>query len=88
MGTWSVKFSHTAEKQEAIAKLLCPEKSMFLRPFASDSKAAAGHLTKPTPSGLVEEDGREWPQKGDFNGQMSVAIASQTTQRKKRLRFN
>ena len=27
-------------------------------------------------SGLGEENGREWPQKGDFNGQMSFTIAS------------
>ena len=49
---------------------------MILRPFASGSKADTGHLTRPTPRGLVEENGREWPQKGDFNGQMSFAIAS------------
>ena len=53
---------------------------MILRPFASGSKAATCHSTRPTPQphkgGLGEENGREWPQKGDFNGQMSFAIAS------------
>ena len=62
---------------EEIAKLLCPEKSMILRPFESGSNADTGHLTRPTPRGLGEENGREWPQKGDFNGQMSDAIASE-----------
>ena len=50
---------------------------MILRPFASGSNAATGHLTRPTPSGLDEENGREWPRKGDFNGQMSFAIATE-----------
>ena len=61
---------------EAVAKLLCPEKSMILRPFASGSIAAAVHATRPTPCGLAEEDGRKGPQKGDFSGRMSFATAS------------
>ncbi len=84
---------------EAIAQLLCPKKSMILRPFASGcfalrrpggpSQCKAGeatlvanwgaatiHSTRSTPSGSAEENGREWPQKGNFNGQMSFAIAS------------
>ena len=61
---------------EAIAKLLCLEKSMILGPVASGSGAAPVHSTKPTPSGLDEENACDWPQKGDFTGRMSFAIAS------------
>ena len=35
-----------------------------------------GPFDEANPLGLVEENGREWPQKGDYNGQMSFAIAS------------
>ena len=49
---------------------------MIFRPFASGSSAATVHSMRPTPCGLIEENGREWPKKGDFNGQMSFAIAS------------
>ncbi|MBI3236406.1 MAG: hypothetical protein HYZ48_01660 [Chlamydiales bacterium] len=63
-------------KVEGIAKLLCPEKSMILRPVASGSIAATVHLTRPTPCGLDEKNGRNWPQKGEFNGQMNFAIPS------------
>ena len=61
---------------EAVAKLLCPEKSMILSYVASGSKAATVHSTRSTPSGLAEENGRNVAQKGDFNGQSSFAIAS------------
>ena len=37
------------------------------------SRAATIHSTRSTPSGSAEENGREWSQKGDFNGQMSFA---------------
>ncbi|MDE3045434.1 MAG: hypothetical protein KGJ02_02160, partial [Verrucomicrobiota bacterium] len=49
---------------EAVAKLLCPGKSMILRPFASGGKATTVHLTRSAPSGPTEENGRKWPQKG------------------------
>ena len=65
--------------KEAVAKLLCPEKSMILRPFASVSEADTVIPTRSTPSGSAEEEGREWPQKGDFNRQMSFAIASKVS---------
>lgn len=54
---------------------------MILRPLASGSNAATGHLTRPTSCRLVEENGREWPQKSDFNGQMSFTIASKAEDR-------
>ncbi len=63
--------------QEAVAKLLCPEKSMILSHVTSGSKAAAIHSTRQAPSGPAEENGRNVAQKGDFNGQMSFATASQ-----------
>ncbi len=63
--------------QEVIAKLLCPEKLMILRPVASGSKAATFHLMRAAPGGPAEENGCKWPQKNDFAGQMSFAIASQ-----------
>ncbi len=59
---------------EAVAELLCPEKSMILSYVASGSKAATVHSTRPTPSGLAEENGRNVAQKGDFNGQTNFAI--------------
>ncbi len=49
---------------------------MILRPFASDSGAATIHSIRSTPSGSAEENGRDWPQKGDFSGQMSFVTAS------------
>ncbi len=61
------------KNEEAAAKLLCPEKSMTLSHVTSDSEAATIHSTRPTPSGLAEENGRNVAQKGDFNGQMSFA---------------
>ncbi len=53
---------------EAVSKLLCTEKSMIFRPFTFDS-------TRSPPSGSAEENGREWSQKGDFNGKMSFTTA-------------
>ena len=50
---------------------------MILKPFASGSIAATVYATRPTPSGLGEENGRKGPQKGDFYGRMSFAIASE-----------
>ena len=61
---------------EGVAKLLCPKKLMILRLFASDSVAVTSHSTRPTPSGSDEENGREEPRKGNFNGKTSFAIAS------------
>ncbi len=49
---------------------------MILRQFASGSNADTGHLTRPTSCRLGEENGREWPQKGDFNGQKSLSNVS------------
>ncbi len=49
---------------------------MILRPFASGCGAATIHSMRSTPSGSAEENGRERPQKGDYNGQMSFALAS------------
>ncbi len=46
---------------------------MILSHVTSGSKAATIRSTKPTPSGLAEENGRNVVQKGDFNGQMSFA---------------
>jgi len=63
---------------EAVAKLLCLEKSIILRAFTSGSNAGTVHSTRPTPCGLGEEKGCKWPQKSDFNGQMSFAIPSVT----------
>lgn len=66
---------------EADAKLLSPEKSKVLRPFASGSNTDMAHPTSPTlpgeVGGLSEENVREWPQKGDFSGQMSFQTASE-----------
>ncbi len=61
---------------EPIAKLLCPEKSMILRSFKRASELARFTSTNPTPGGLGKESELKWPQKGDFNGQMSFAIGS------------
>jgi hypothetical protein len=49
---------------------------MILRPVTSGSKAATLHLTRSAPRGPAKENGWKWPQKGDFAGQMSFAIAS------------
>ena len=49
---------------------------MILRPVTSGSEAATSHLTRSAPSGPDKENGWKWPQKGDFAGQMSFAIAS------------
>jgi len=49
---------------------------MILRSFASGSLAATVLATRPTPGGLVEEQGRKWPEKGDFAGSGSIAIGS------------
>jgi hypothetical protein len=49
---------------------------MILRPVASGSYAATVHRARSTPGGLAEENERKWPQKGDFNRQMSFAIGS------------
>lgn len=62
--------------KETFSKLLCTEKSKTVRPFASGIKADTCHSTRPTPRGLGEENGNEGSQKGDFNGQMSIANAS------------
>jgi len=35
-----------------------------------------GPFDEGNPGGLAEENERKWPQKGDFNGQMSFAIGS------------
>ncbi len=65
------------QSQEAVAKLLCPEKSKILWPFASGSLLTRAIRRGQPRIGLSEENGRKWTQKGDFNGQMSFAIASQ-----------
>ena len=52
---------------------------MILSYVASGSEAATVHSTRSTPSGLIEKNGHNVAQKGDFNGQMSFAIASKVT---------
>lgn len=49
---------------------------MILRPVAIGSNAATVHSTRAAPGGLAEENELKWPQKGDFNEQMSFAKAS------------
>ncbi len=44
--------------------------------LVANEGAATVDSTRSTPSGSAEENGREWSQKGDFNGQMSFATAS------------
>ena len=64
------------KSKEAVAKLLCPEKSMILRPFERRCFAEPVHSDDPNPEALGEENELKWPQKGGFAGQMSFAIAS------------
>ena len=61
---------------EALAKMLCLEKSMILRQVASASYARTVHSDEANPVGLVEENERKWPQKGDFARRMIFARAS------------
>jgi hypothetical protein len=63
---------------ELIAKLLCLEKLMILRPVASGTPAATVQRARSTTGGLIEENERKSPQKGDFAWQMSFAIGSFT----------
>ena len=54
---------------------------MILGPVARGSESYPGPLDELNPVGLGEENGREWPQKGDFNGRMSFAIDSNVLER-------
>ena len=49
---------------------------MILGPVKRASKLARFTSTNPTPGGLGKESELKWPQKGDFNGEMSFAIGS------------
>ena len=61
---------------EAVAKLQSPEKSMILRPVAKAAELPNPEYSCPTPESEVEDSGRNRPQKGDFAGRSSFAIAS------------
>lgn len=68
----------TMKKQflEVVAKLLYQEKTMILRPVVSGKRCCHVPFDEvDPPSGSAEENGHKWPQKGDFNRQMSFAIA-------------
>lgn len=51
---------------------------MILKQVESGSEAATVHSTKCRPHGSTKVNGREWLQKGDFNGQMNFVIGSLT----------
>lgn len=62
--------------KEVVAKLFYLLKSMILRPVREWQRCCYSSFDEANPNGLVEENGREMAQKGDFSRQMSFATAS------------
>ena len=67
----------TVEIKEAVAKLACPEKSIFLDPATRATLLWPGRNDEVNLNKLDEELRGSRVQKGDFNGRWSFATASQ-----------